>query len=101
MNARRQAFVQWNSSLDDGCASERQIRGSSGAQRRSGLAAELRAARDRQETGRDPFHSSRWCVERSFLPTADIPKTWQSLLSFEARSPLANAQVQYRHAPTG
>src|SRR4030088_2810323 len=100
MNARRQAFVQWNSSLDDGCASERHIRGSSGAQRRSGLAAELPAARDTQETARGPFRSSRWCVGKSFLPT-DIPKTRQSLLSFEARSPLANAQVQYRHAPTG
>src|SRR6267143_2965058 len=54
-----------------------------------------------QETGRGLFRSSKWYVARNFLPTADIPNTWQSLLSFDARSPVANAQVQYRHARTG
>src|ERR1700674_2279318 len=54
-----------------------------------------------QETGRGLFRSSKWYVARNFLPTANIPNTWQSLLSFDARSPVANAQVQYRHARTG
>src|SRR6267378_7754806 len=54
-----------------------------------------------QGTGRGPFRSSKWYVARNFLPTANIPNTWQSLLSFDARSPVANAQVQYRHVRTG